>query len=212
MNTRKHTIRSAFLIFLCMMLMMSITACGEKTIKEYPNLMNERIGLNKGALSYELNVPSIKKINEGVYSQRSLDSYLDGDLQILNDDSFFWQLVNHNEYPNVALELNIADVQGVNVKESADKEFINSVEQGYATGLKDVGKYIGNNVEGYLYQYKEGGFLDKCNSYGAYLVKKIDGGYLVIKVMTSDVNNTAMIDYVLSYFQDELGELKFEKV
>ena len=149
MNTRKHTIRSAFLIFLCMMLMMCITVCGEKTIKEYPN---------------------------------------------------------------VALKLNIADVQGVNVKESADKEFINSVEQGYATGLKDVGKYIGNNVEGYLYQYKEGGFLDKCNSYGAYLVKKIDGGYLVIKVMTSDVNNTAMIDYVLSYFQDELGELKFEKV
>ena len=110
------------------------------------------------------------------------------------------------------MKLNITDVQGVNVKESADKEFINSVEQGYATGLKDVGKYIGNNVEGYLYQYKEGGFLDKCNSYGAYLVKKIDGGYLVIKVMTSDVNNTAMIDYVLSYFQDELGELKFEKV
>lgn len=61
MNTRKHTIRSAFLILLCMMLMMCITACGKKETKEYPELVIDHVNLSKGGISYGLDMPLIKK-------------------------------------------------------------------------------------------------------------------------------------------------------
>ena len=85
MNTRKHTIRSSFLIFLCMMLMMCITACGEKETKEYPD---------------------------------------------------------------IGIELSLNENYVTNIKEQSKKEFQNSVYS-----LKEIGRYTGNNIEGYLYQF-----------------------------------------------------------
>lgn len=211
MNTRKHTIRSAFLIFLCMMLMMCITACGEKETKEYPELVIDHVNLSKGGISYELDMPLIKKTDKNIYTNigsRDVSEFLDGDVQIVSDDRVSWQLAGHKEYPDIGIELSLNENYVTNIKEQSKKEFQNSVYS-----LKEIGRYTGNNIEGYLYQFNEspGGFHNN-NSYAAYLIKSVDNGYLCTIIVASNAKDSNLIDYILEKFKNELGELKFEKV
>lgn len=208
MNTRKHTIRSAFLIFLCMMLMMCITACGEKETKEYPELVIDHVNLSKDGISYELDMPLIKKIDKNIYTNigsRDVSEFLDGDVQIISDDRVSWQLAGHKEYPDIGLEVRVKEEQNYNVQEEVDKEL-----QGSPSKPRVIGEYVGDNCEGYLYRYRESNWDD---TYVAYIVKPILNGHLCVMVMVTDAKDAEdMVDYVLTYFKNEFGELKFEKV
>ena len=112
------------------------------------------------------------------------------------------------EYPDIGIELSLNENYVTNIKEQSKKEFQNSVYS-----LKEIGRYTGNNIEGYLYQFNESTRrFHNNNSYAAYLIKSVDNGYLCTIIIASNAKDSNLIDYILEKFKNEFGELKFEKV
>lgn len=208
---KKNAIKIFVFMLFCMMQMLCITACGEKETKEYPELVTEHVNLSKGGISYELDMPLIKKTDKNIYTNigsRDVSEFLDGDVQIVSDDRVSWQLAGHKEYPDIGVELSLNENYVTNIEEQSKKEFQNSVYS-----LKEIGQYTGNNIEGYLYQFNEStGIFHNNNSYAAYLIKSVDNGYLCTIIVASNAKDSNLIDYILEKFKNEFGELKFEKV
>ena len=208
---KKNAIKIFVFMLFCMMQMLCITSCGEKETKEYPELVTEHVNLSKSGISYELDMPLIKKTDKNIYTNigsRDVSEFLDGDVQIVSDDRVSWQLAGHKEYPDIGVELSLNENYVTNIEEQSKKEFQNSVYS-----LKEIGQYTGNNIEGYLYQFNEStGRFHNNNSYAAYLIKSVDNGYLCTIIVASNAKDSNLIDYILEKFKNEFGELKFEKV